>query len=232
MKRIIPLLLVAILLLTPCAAFAQGTLGGALGGLLGGSNTTTEEAVIPVTLYTLTDAGITIELPEEWMTLTTEPDQESIVPTLFGASKEEFIDIFLTPMGGHLYALTDLISFGQFFVVTAEGMPLVDMRVDKMELDLNTFMLGFVEGFTQSIPEEDIVACDSFTTDVAHFARILFIADDGEGGKMLNVQYCTNVNNTIYIIQYLGSTAEISEEMLSALDTAVSSLKFIEAEAN
>ena len=230
MKRIMTLLLVASLLLTPCAAFAQGTLGGALGGLLGG-NAATEEAAAPVTLYTLTEAGITIELPEEWMVLTTEPDQESIIPTLFGASKEECIDAFLTPMGGHLYAITDLISFGQLFVVSAEGMPLVDMRVDKMEMDLNTFMLGFVQGFTQSIPEEDIVACDSFTTEIAHFARILFNADDGEGGKMLNVQYCTNVNGKIYLIQYIATTPEISEETLTILDTVASGLKFIEAEA-
>lgn len=223
MKRIISLLLTAVLLLIPCGAFASGIAGGAL---LGGN---AEEAA-PVTLYPLTEIGITIELPEDWMVLTTEPDQESILPMLMGMTKEEFIASLLQPMGGHLYALTDLMTFGQLFIVVDNGMPGVDMRVDKMALDIDSFMKGFLNGFTQNLAEEDVIACDLFTTDTAHFARIAFYFDDGSGIKVVNVQYCTNVNGMIYIIQYVGSDAEISEETLAQLDAAVSSIKFVEAE--
>ena len=233
MKRIVTLLLVALLLLTPCAAFAQGSLGGLLGGLLNGNTTTeTEEPALPVTLYTMTEAGITIELPEEWLVLTTEPGTESLLATLMGGTAEEVASVILTPMGGHLYAVTDLMFSGQLFIVLAEGMSMdiVDMRVDKMTLDLDSFMTGFVEGFSQSIPEEDIIACESFSSEIAHFARIIFTSNDGTG-DMVSVQYCTNVNGMIYIIQYVGAGTQISEETLALLDTAIGSLKFIETVA-
>jgi len=218
MKRMISLMLVTVLLLTSCAAYAQGV-SGALGDLISGGMQ--EEApLLPVVRYELTEAGISIELPEEWLVMTKDLGGKSSLARLMGMSDEQ-VRMSLESMSAQLYAVDGMIGMNQLYLFVTEGDD-VDMRQGAPGLD----MKRFEEEFKLTVPDTEVLECGLHQLGDSYYTRIYFMVDGAV--NTASIQYSTVINKVQYIIQYVSPYGKaIDGDTIRLLDKVVASIRFL-----
>ena len=224
MKRMISLMLVTVLLLTSCAAYAQGV-GGALDGLISGgmqellNNAEEEASDVHLMRYELSEAGITIALPETWLPMTNDLGGQSPFAYVMGMSDEQ-VRMSLESMSAQLYAVDGMIGMNQLYLFVTEGDD-VDMRQGADGLD----MKRFEEEFTLTVPGIEVLECGLHRLGDSYYTRIYFMVDGTV--NTASIQYSTVINKVQYIIQYVAPYSKgIEEETIELLDVVVASICF------
>lgn len=198
MKRIISLL-AALLLLFSCTALAE----------------TAESDTVTLTL---TDVGITVDIPSQWYYATADMGEEAPLAKLFNIPAD-ILKAFLTENGYIVYATTDEQELTRFSLSVMPGTPLIDMR------DKNVDMDALMEGFLQTFTAGTVVDSRAYITDEAAFARIHCIVPF-DGGEAHLLVYGCNTAGQIYTINFIALPGmELPEEQMDAI---IDSIHFID----
>ncbi|MBE5805059.1 MAG: hypothetical protein E7316_11185 [Clostridiales bacterium] len=133
--------------------------------------------------------------------------------------KQNELAALLEGMGASLYAVCDDFGLTQLAVVTTPGIGFIDMRDFGLDAD------AFLSGFLSSYP----TATDSglYKTNEAIFAYVRYSLQDDAGSTSDIIQYVTNTNGTLYVIQLMGMYGTtLDDASVALLKQAVDSLTF------
>ena len=169
--------------------------------------------------YELTEAGISIELPEEWLVMTKDLGGKSSLARLMGMSDEQ-VRMSLESMSAHLYAVDGMIGMNQLYLFVTEGDD-VDMRQGADGLD----MKRFEDEFTLTVPGIEVLECGLHQLGDSYYTRIYFMVDGTV--NTASIQYSTVINKVQYIIQYVAPYAKVIDgDTIRLLDDVVASIRF------
>ena len=202
MKRMFALLLTLALTLFPCLAQAQ----------------TADSSVD----YTLDEAGISLQVPDSWLTLIRGAEEESLLALLMGMTQTD-VDEFLIASDFYLYAIPDLFIGDVFAIGAKEGLKDVDLSDPFDSFDLTLLVYTVLGNPTNQTIEH----FETYSSENARYLRIKMTVADPQGDLSM-LCYVTNVNETLYMIIYSGQAgAPISESASAQVQALVDSIRFL-----
>lgn len=206
MKRFLSLFLIAALIFCPCMAQADEA-----------------ESEQSFGLYTLEEARISVEIPEDWYVLTREQGAESGLAQAFGLDQES-VDEILLSSDMHLYAMTDELASGVLVIISTNGLDEPDMRNPDSIADPDSFLNGYLLGSDG----DSVLEAGLYDAGSCRYVRIFSVADD-EYGESYDLQYAANAAGRSYFIRYFTSYGiEIDEETEQLIDSIVDSICFLD----
>ena len=172
--------------------------------------------------YTIAEADISIDLPEDWLGLTYDLGTESPLAELYDMT-EEHVKETLSSTGAHLYAITGLFKNHQIYIFTAPG-GWIDMRKTTKGLDIDEI----TEMYRQSMPQCEVIESDLRWMGESNYIRMYFTIVN-EGIKFASLEYDVIINGVQYVIQYVAPySSEIDAERIGLMDAAVESIRFLQ----
>ena len=196
MKKITALMLIVSLMMLPGLALAQ---------------VTTQR-------QTLSDIGISMDIPTGWYTATPATAGNCTLATAFDMTEAE-MKAMLQGMGASFYAVCDDFGIAQMVVISGVGYSFVDMRDN--DLDMDAFMRGFLTNYS-NVKDSGV-----YQTKAATFAYVRFTQQDTDGSEMDIIQFVTNVNGKIYVVQMMSLYGiPLSDATISLTKAVVDSITF------
>jgi len=172
-----------------------------------------------MSVHYASDIGMTISVPDEWYTGMASEGTGAEIAVAFGLSEADLSPLY--DLGGGMtcsfYAVTDDYASAQLQVITSEGIPGIDMRDDDIDWD------ALMEGFLSTYDAADLIESGPFMTPSANYVR----AYSSFNGSYALLQYTTNFNGNIYIIQYADYSGDrLDAETIELLDSIVYNIVF------
>lgn len=166
----------------------------------------------------LEDIGITMDLPAGWRYATYATAADNGLTDFFGFTEADSLAM-LNDTGSSLYGVCDDFGITHVAVLATTGLNAVDMTKD--DLNMDSVMLGFLTNY------DNVKDSGYFKTDAAWFIYVHY--SQGTGDEAIDtLQYVTNVNGRMYLIQFMSLYGvEINEISEGLFLQAVKSLRFI-----
>ncbi len=167
------------------------------------------------------DLCMTVSVPEEWYTGLYTEGASSELATAFALTDADIE--YMYNSNGILvscFATPDLTGNAQLQVVGTVGIAGVDMRTDEVEWD------AFIEGFLSTFNAGTVVESVPFVTGASQYIKVYSLVSNGYSTFPM-LQYITNFNDTMYLIQYFDfSVTEFDADTIAFIDDIVSNATF------
>lgn len=168
--------------------------------------------------YALPEIGLSMNLPAGWAIATKATAANNPLNDLFGLTQADTLQL-LSDTGSSLYGVCDQFGITHMAVLHSKGINMVDMQQDHLNMD--AFMKGFLTSYT------NVKDSGYFKTDAAWFAYVHYMQQDVSGDIEI-LQFVTNVNGSLYIIQFMSMYGVAINEVSEGLfRQAVESIRFI-----
>ena len=163
------------------------------------------------------DIGMTISVPTEWYTGLYIEGADSELAVAFELTEEDIESMYNS--GGYktsFFATPDLNGIAQLQIISTPGIS-IDMR--DSDLDWDSLMAGFLSTYDAG----SIIESGKYEGGASNYVRVYTKLS----GTFPMLQYITNIDGTIYIIQYFDYGIEnFDADTISLIDSIVYNVTF------
>lgn len=165
----------------------------------------------------VSDIGVTISVPAEWYTGLYVEGADSELAVAFELTEEDIESMYNS--GGYktsFFATPDLVGIAQLQIISTPGIS-IDMR--DPDLNWDELMTGFLSTYEAG----SIVESGRYEGGASNYIRVYTKLS----GTFPMLQYITNIDGTIYIIQYFDYGLEdFDADTISLIDSIVYNVTF------